>query len=248
MRAHLYRTILKQDASGPLDPGAQVRVLQPDSSLVISDTLYADGSSMTTISNPFTLAGSGTEYVVHGQDVIVAEDTSDAFTRMRFRGAWDAGISDYSVNDAVTYGGNFWAAQGFPTTGVIPPSDADWVPLTQPSPSRAYWSFFYTGVLVLTTGTHRISAERATTIVNVRASVGSAPTGSSIIVDVKKNGTTIFTNPAHRPTITVGTNTALASAIDVSSLSAGDYITVDITQIGSSTAGSDLTVTLEVST
>jgi hypothetical protein len=65
---------------------------------------------------------------------------------------------------------------------------------------------------------------------------------------VKKNGTTIFTNPAHRPTITVGTNTALASAIDVSSLSAGDYITVDITQIGSSTAGSDLTVTLEVST
>jgi hypothetical protein len=214
MRAHLYRTILKSDASGPLDPGAQVRVLQPDSSLIIPGTLYADGSSGTTLNNPLTLAGatldlyldtpqrvdlgitpagSGTEYVVHGQDAILPKD------------------------DAV-------------------------VPAQQET-----WPFYYTGLLVVTTGTQRLTAERNLTILSVRATVGSAPAGSSIIVDVKKNGTTIFTDTAHRPTIAAGSNTALVTTIDVPSLNTGDYLTVDIVQVGSTTAGSDLTVTVEVS-
>jgi hypothetical protein len=106
--------------------------------------------------------------------------------------------------------------------------------------------YSYTGTLVVATGTFRLYVERTFTITAVRASVGTAPTGATVIVDVHKNGTTIFTNQAHRPAIAISGNTATASTIDVTALSAGDYLTVDIDQIGSSTPGSNLTVTVEV--
>jgi len=79
----------------------------------------------------------------------------------------------------------------------------------------------------------------------VRASVGSAPAGSSIIVDVNKNGVTIFTTQANRPTIVAAGTTDLADAINITSVAAGDKITVDIDQVGSTTPGSDLSVEIE---
>ncbi len=85
---------------------------------------------------------------------------------------------------------------------------------------------------------------RAVTITAVRASVGSAPTGASVIVDVNKNGVTIFSTQSNRPAIAAGTVTDLADAINVPAVGAGEYLTVDIDQVGSSTPGSDLSVTI----
>lgn len=104
--------------------------------------------------------------------------------------------------------------------------------------------YSYTGNVTTVTGTFRLYAERAMTITAVRASVGTAPTGSSLIVDVNKNGTTIFTTQSNRPTITAGTNTATAAAINVASMAIGDYLTIDIDQVGSTTPGANLTVTV----
>ena len=98
------------------------------------------------------------------------------------------------------------------------------------------------GVLVAGTGTVRFYFDRSITITNVAASVSVAPTGASVIVDVNKNGTTIFTTQANRPTIAVSTFTDLSSTPDVTSLVSGDYLTIDIDQIGSTIAGSDLIV------
>ena len=103
-------------------------------------------------------------------------------------------------------------------------------------------TFAQGGALVVGAGPFRHYMKGAWTITQVRASVGTAPTGASVIVDVNKNGTTIFTTQSNRPTIAVSTNTDLADAIDVSALADGDYLTVDIDQIGSTIAGSDLTV------
>ena len=95
------------------------------------------------------------------------------------------------------------------------------------------------------TGQHRIYAEETLTIEQVRASVGTAPTGSTLIVDVNKNGTTIFTTQGRRPAIAISEFTATPSAaIEVTSLAQGDYLTVDVDQVGSTIAGSDLTVTI----
>lgn len=108
-------------------------------------------------------------------------------------------------------------------------------------------SFFKTGALTVTTGTQRLPIDGTYTIVGTRLMAGTAPTGASLIVDVNKNGTTIYTTQGNRPTIADGANAGgPGSAPDVTALVAGDYLTVDIDQIGSSVAGADLTVSVIV--
>ena len=84
-------------------------------------------------------------------------------------------------------------------------------------------------------------------IIGATAAVNTAPTGASIIVDVLKNGTTIYTTSANRPTIAVSTfATTVTNTPNVTTLAAGDYLTVNVAQIGSTIAGSDLTVQIEL--
>jgi hypothetical protein len=109
-------------------------------------------------------------------------------------------------------------------------------------------AFNKSGTLTVTTGTERLPIDGAYTIVGTRLMVGTAPTGQSLIADVKKNGNTIYTTSANRPTITAGSNSGGPGATpDVTSLAAGDYLTVDIAQVGSTIPGSDLTVSVIVS-
>lgn len=105
--------------------------------------------------------------------------------------------------------------------------------------------FGASGVLSVRTGGMRHTMEESATIQSVRATVGTPPTGASIIVDVNKNGTTIFTGGTDRPTIAAGTNTDTGTPA-VTSLAPGDYLTVDIDQVGSTIPGSDLTVTIRL--
>jgi hypothetical protein len=80
------------------------------------------------------------------------------------------------------------------------------------------------------------------TIVGVWLSAGVAPTGAPILVDVNKNGTTIFTTQANRPTVAATTNGGTISATpNVTAFAQGDYLTIDIDQIGSTIAGGYLT-------
>ena len=83
----------------------------------------------------------------------------------------------------------------------------------------------------------------AFTLLNATGRVATAPTGDTLIVDVRVDGSSIFANQTEM------INVAAASQQDVSatkshSVSAGDVITVEVEQIGSSAAGSDLTVVL----
>ena len=80
------------------------------------------------------------------------------------------------------------------------------------------------------------------TIGKVFLSVGAAPTGSAVIVDVHKNGTTIFTNQADRPSIAASATTGFTTTIDISSFADGDYFEVIVDQYGSTIPGSNLTV------
>lgn len=84
--------------------------------------------------------------------------------------------------------------------------------------------------------------------VNVKkafARIMTAPTGASVIVDINRNGTSIWnTNQANRLTIAAGANSASQTSFDTTSLSEGDYLTLDIDQIGSTVAGVDLIVEL----
>lgn len=104
-------------------------------------------------------------------------------------------------------------------------------------------TFTKSGVLTTATGAMKFVLPYAATLVSVTLTAGTAPTGAAILVDVNKNGTTVFTTQGNRPTLAVSTTVGSASAApDVTALAAGDYITVDIDQIGSTVAGSDLLV------
>jgi hypothetical protein len=80
------------------------------------------------------------------------------------------------------------------------------------------------------------------TIAEVHCSVSAAVAGSAVIVDVHKNGTTIFTTQGNRPQIAIGANAGSSSTIDVTSFAHGDYLTVDVDQ----GTGTDLAVVILV--
>lgn len=108
-------------------------------------------------------------------------------------------------------------------------------------------TFSYTGAVATGSGTSRFYVEGNYSITSVRASVATAPTGASMIIDVNKNGTTIFTTQGNRPTIAISGNTSgKITNMDVTTLASGDYLTVDVDQVGSTVAGSDLTVIIRM--
>lgn len=117
--------------------------------------------------------------------------------------------------------------------------DTTWV---TPTTTRVAYPFSRAGTVAVTTGTQRFYNDtgRTLTLTAVRATLGTTPT-SNVTIDVKKNGTTIFTTTSNRPTIAASAFTATAAGIDVTSWAAGDYLTVDI---AAGTTGSDLTVTI----
>jgi hypothetical protein len=103
------------------------------------------------------------------------------------------------------------------------------------------------GTLTLKTGTLGFPITGGTfDIETVAARVNTAPAGASVVIDVNKNGTTIFGTAANRPTIPAGSKTATVGAHSVTSVTTGDYLTVDIDQIGSSVAGADLVVVVRL--
>ena len=64
--------------------------------------------------------------------------------------------------------------------------------------------FTVPGTLSVGAGRAKFYIPGAITLGNVRASVGTAPTGADIVIDVNKNGTTVFTTQANRPKIYAG--------------------------------------------
>jgi len=92
------------------------------------------------------------------------------------------------------------------------------------------------GTLSTTTGTARWYAPYNIATNSIKAYVETAPVGSALSIDIKKNGTSAAT-----PSISDGavSATEITSAV---SLTAGDYLTVDITGVGSSTAGENLNI------
>lgn len=111
-------------------------------------------------------------------------------------------------------------------------------------------SYAHSGDLFVRSGTHRLYNDSGAdwTIASVRVSVGTPPTGSGVVIDINKNGTTIFTNQANRPTIADAADTSgKLTVMNVTTVTDGEYLTVDIDQIGSGAPGIDLTVQIEIS-
>lgn len=128
----------------------------------------------------------------------------------------------------------------------MPVTNLDQLALATPLQADETIHFFIAGAQ--TTGTKKAAMliGRAGTIVDVRAYLDTAPTGATFIVDVNKNGTTLFTTQSVRPTIAISGNASTTTLPAVTTVAAGDRLTVDIDQIGSTVAGSDLYVSITI--
>lgn len=124
------------------------------------------------------------------------------------------------------------------------PEGVDWqVQGGGPSGQRFTVTWSRDGDATVTTGLmrwyNRTGATR--TIHGVWPAAGVAPTGANLVLDVHKNGTTVFTNQADRPAVTAGGNGGVLAFPAVTTIADGEYLTVDIDAIGSGFAGADVT-------
>lgn len=111
-------------------------------------------------------------------------------------------------------------------------------------PVDASWEncpFSQQGTLTVKAGTSRYPVKGGTfQIQTVAVMVNTAPTGAAILVDVNKNGTTIYGTQGNRPSVAISGTSATVGAHTATTVTDGDYLTVDIDQIGSTIAGADL--------
>ncbi len=99
----------------------------------------------------------------------------------------------------------------------------------------------------LTTGTGKVTFRMpyALTLTAVRASVGTAPTGQALIVDINEGGSSILsTKLSIDASEKTSTTAATAAVISDASLADDAEITIDIDQVGSTIAGAGLKVYL----
>jgi hypothetical protein len=154
-------------------------------------------------------------------------------------------ISVLFANNSGIY--RFFVAPGryrisYPASGLRPVEDLDLGNPFSRVPDDDLAVFAKEGTLAVAAGKTRFRFPFAARILGVSAAVDTAPTGAAVIVDVNKNGTTLYTTQANRPAIAAGQTAASETVPDVTAVVAGDELKVDIDQIGSSAAGADLSV------
>jgi hypothetical protein len=108
-------------------------------------------------------------------------------------------------------------------------------------------AFSRNGTLSTTRGTVPFVLASDRTITAVRMGCGTAPVGASVVGDILKNGTTIYTTASNRPTIPDGaTDSGPVALPDVTALAAGDHLAIVIAQVGSTVQGADLGLSIEM--
>ena len=125
------------------------------------------------------------------------------------------------------------------TTGLI---DSDYIQARQASADISGVTYTVAlrqdGTLVTTTGTAKWYAPAAINVSEIKARVGTAPSGSDITVRVNKSGDS-------NSTISIAAGSTYSTITPTLVMSDSDYITIDVTAVGSSTAGADLYVQFE---
>ena len=84
---------------------------------------------------------------------------------------------------------------------------------------------------------------RAGTFVGEVGYVDTVATGAILIVDIMKNGTTIYAST--KPQFAISATGLTAGVLTVTTFAAGDRITFKVTQIGSTSAGAGIRFTLK---
>ena len=93
--------------------------------------------------------------------------------------------------------------------------------------------------------TNTIVIPKSGTLLKVYIYAKIAPTGSDLIIDINKNGTTLWSAQSNRPKLTDGSNSSTTITFDTNTVIEGDLLTIDVDQVGNTIAGQDLTIILK---
>jgi hypothetical protein len=106
-------------------------------------------------------------------------------------------------------------------------------------------TFFFSGLLEISLelGGGWVAWENAR-IIGIMANVSQASVGAPIVLDIKKNGLSIYTNLSNRPTFLEGQLNIVGNLPDDVVINQGDNITMDIINVGTTAPGRDLSVQL----
>jgi hypothetical protein len=121
----------------------------------------------------------------------------------------------------------------------------NWILQSAPIPTlHDAFVFAYPGTVAAGALPMKIPVWKSMTVTNVRLHVGTAPSGSSLVLDINKNGSANSMFSSSKPTITTGNTTSYTNVPNQNyTLVAGDYINIDIDSIGGPAA--DLTIVVE---
>lgn len=112
-------------------------------------------------------------------------------------------------------------------------------------PSVEVYPMGRSGPLTVAAGRAFIPVLGDSRILEIAVGVGLAPQGGPLVVDIKRDGVSIFPDPDDRPTIAAGEQVAVMGAF-TATLLAGDRLTVDVVRVGDSIPGSDLTIVIRM--
>ncbi len=110
-------------------------------------------------------------------------------------------------------------------------------------------AYVFTIAGTITTGTSLtplLVVTKPLTITKAYADIKTGPTGAALIIDLNKNGTSIWNaTQANRVQIAAAATSGTQTSFDTTALVEGDLLVPDIDQIGSTIAGADLTIILK---
>lgn len=127
------------------------------------------------------------------------------------------------------------------------PAPAGGAEFTNSLTNPEHFDHFIAGAVTAGAGktTFRNNTGQTLEISSVRLTAGTAPTGAALIVDVNAAGTSVFT-AGNRPKLAIGATSGSATPdAPVITVAPNALITVDVDQVGSTVAGSDLAIVVE---
>ena len=235
-------------ATSPTVPGLTAKAIEGAVLHLFSPETVTGQKSFTNpieVPNPTNPPDTVNKQYVDG--IVAGFSTPDATTTSKglIQLAGDLG----GTAAAPTVAGKISVTQKGAASGVATLDGSSKLITSQMPSSGRIQPFYNSGLLATEIGAHRLynDSPNAWTLVSVRASVGTAPVGASIIIDLNIDGTTVFTTQSNRPAIAAGANaSSKVTNMNVTSVAPGSYLTVDIDQLGSTTPGNDLTVQVEI--
>ena len=136
----------------------------------------------------------------------------------------------------------------FASGGALVGALSDWNATHSALPQQHVIVWSYGGGL--TTGANMSAEVRAPisgSIARADASVKTAPSGSAIICDINLAGTSIWnTSQGNRLSVSALATVGSVQYFDTKTFGTGQYFTLDIDQVGSGAAGSNLTTALYI--